>query len=585
MVPLNDSKQPTKKKKASRYFDAKEEVHNIDDKCIKKWRKEYFNNERLKKKHIGKRVITEKREAHRKTKSFRKNDPFPGDAPIPEERIKKYKRGKDMEVLGARTGYHSQIFEQKEKKLALAAKQAARTELLLQETPGFIEAESDEETTAISQHDIVKAVDITSASKYFELTLKDFGPYKINYTRNGRFLLMGGAKGHVAAIDWQTKKLMCEMNVMETVHDVKWLHQETMFAVAQKTWTYIYDNQGIELHCLKTLDCVLNLEFLPYHFLLASSSSKGYLSWLDVSIGEKVAGHQTHMGRLDIMCQNPHNAVICLGHSGGTVSMWSPNVKESLVKMLCHGGGVRSVAVDKRGRYMCTSGIDRTMKIWDLRTYKMLQSYKIGMGAAQLAFSQKDLIAASKGNIVEVYKDCCQEAVSAPYMSQTMPSSVYGLQFCPYEDVLGVGHSNGFSSLIIPGSGEPNFDALESNPYQTKKQRRHAEVKMLLDKVPYEMIHLDTGKIGQVDQKTMEEKIMELNKIKFIRPKALEYEPKYRMKGRSKGLKKEQRKKGVQEEHKRETIKEIINLKKDEQKKNAKYSGPRNVLDRFKKKE
>ena len=49
-----------------------------------------------------------------------------------------------------------------------------------------------------------------------------------------------------------------------------------------------------------------------------------------------VAQHRTRLGSCDVMRQNPHNAVLSLGHANGTVTLWSPNITTALIKMQCH---------------------------------------------------------------------------------------------------------------------------------------------------------------------------------------------------------------------------------------------------------
>uniref|UniRef100_A0A4X1TFS5 WD repeat-containing protein 46 n=1 Tax=Sus scrofa TaxID=9823 RepID=A0A4X1TFS5_PIG len=436
-------------------------------------------------------------------------DPFAGPAPVPVEVVRKFRRiDKSKKLPRSKSKAQSRLDAAEAEEEEISVK-AARSELLLAEEPGFLEGEDGEDTARIRQADIAEAVDIASAAKHFDLNLRQFGPYRLNYSRTGRHLALGGRRGHVAALDWVTKKLMCEINVMEAVRDIRFLHSEALLAVAQNRWLHIYDNQGIELHCVRRCDRITRLEFLPFHFLLATASETGFLTYLDVSVGKIVAALNARAGRLDVMTQNPYNAVVHLGHSNGTVSLWSPAVKEPLAKILCHRGGVRAVAVDPTGTHMATSGLDHQLKIFDLRaTFQPLSARTLPQGAGHLAFSQRGLLAAGLGDVVNVWAGpggAGAPCLEWPYLTHRLTGHVHGLQFCPFEDVLGVGHSGGVTSMLVPGAAEPNFDGLESNPYRSRKQRQEWEVKALLEKVPAELICLDPRALAEVDVVSLEQ--------------------------------------------------------------------------------
>ncbi|KAL0124382.1 hypothetical protein PUN28_006305 [Cardiocondyla obscurior] len=473
---------------------------------------------------------------HEKMTTVKKRNKHSGKMPIDKTILAKYSKGPGIELKQKTSTIKNKVLrkklQQKEQAIEEQVEASARAELLLTEEHGYMEAEPGEVTTEYRQKQIAESVDITSAAKRFKLDLQ-FGPYCFKYTRNGRHLLLGGKQGHLAAFDWVTKKLACEINVMESVHDVTWLHVETMFAVAQKDWVYVYDNQGIELHCLKRMNGVTRLEFLPYHFLLASGSKDGHMAWVDVSIGKQIARYNSHLGRISVMTQNPSNAVLCVGDSKGIVSMWSPNSYKPLAKMLCHHQSIMTCAVHPHGTYMATSSIDKSVKIWDIRQLAgPVSDLHLRSPAHRMSYSQCGLLALGMGNVVEVYRETSSNFT--PYLRHRTARNVNCVKFCPYEDVLGISTANEFSSLLVPGSAEANYDAHEINPFQTKNQRRETEVKALLEKIQPELITLDSTEILEVDVPSYKEKVEAKKKLLYIKPKPINFEPR-RTKAKGKG--------------------------------------------------
>ena len=201
---------------------------------------------------------------------------------------------------------------------------------------------------------------------------------------------------------------------------------------------------------------------------------------------------------------------------------------------------------------MVSAGQDLKMAVWDIRMFREVNKYFLRQPGSSLAISDRGLTAVGWGTQVSIWKGLFdkdfseQEKVKSPYMVWGAEGKhIERVRWCPFEDVLGVSHDQGFSSILVPGAGEPNFDALELNPYENTKQRQEVEVRALLNKLQPEMISLDPEYIGNLNIAQAEQ-----NKLtddgtttsQKLEPSVLS--SKNRARGRNSSLKKYLRKKG-----------------------------------------
>jgi len=153
---------------------------------------------------------------------------------------------------------------------------------------------------------------------------------------------------------------------------------------------------------------------------------------------------------------------------------------------------------------MATAGVDGIVKLWDCRSWRQaLRSWDSRGGNATLTWSQRGHLAVASGGAVNVYSrpsiHTPHPAPSPPPLYMTHPQSAKphtSLAFCPFQDVLAIGHAAGISCILVPGAGEPNFDSTEADPFESSKARREREIKSLLDKIQPDMIALDPELLG-----------------------------------------------------------------------------------------
>lgn len=399
----------------------------------------------------------------------------------------------------------------------------------MEEANTGVELEEREVADRVTQQDILQGVDLQTQQKRYSLVLDKLGPYKVDFSMNGTHLLLAGLRGHMANIRWKSFQLEGETQLKDRVTDAIFLVDHTMTAVAQKKYVYMYTKEGTEMHLLNKMAHMDRLAYLPKHMLLAATSSTySTMQYLDISTGEEVGTKVPAVMRDPTSCLavNPSNAVVATCDLRGIVKFWSPSVVDPLLHLKGHKGVIEDIRFHPNGRYFVTLGGDHKMKVWDCRTLRTLEEYAITYSFHTLDIASSGLVALGGGTNVHIWKDLFTAAKpSSPYMKFGLG---YGnvaeqVRFCPFEDVVGIGHSRGFTSLLVPGSGEANPDFYYANPHETERHRKERVVTNLLDKLPPDTISMDIQVPGVNERRLAEynENLRLNRKARAIREKKM----------------------------------------------------------------
>jgi WD40 repeat protein len=369
----------------------------------------------------------------------------------------------------------------------------------------------------VAQSDVLEAVDEQTKRKKFDITLDKLGPYRCSFSNNGTDVALCGLRGHLATFKWSNFELAGEIQLKDRCSDVKYIVDNSMLAVAQKRFVYMYTKAGVEMHLLQGMANCDSLEYLPNHMLLCAASSQySVLHWLDVSTGKNIATKSPAQVKDPTACmaRNPASGILATGDVRGVLKMWSPTVEDPVVQLKAHKGAVKDAVYHPEGRFALTIGVDNKVKIWDMRTLRTLEEYGMNYAVDSIDVSAKGIVAIGGGTGIQFWKDLFTTSrPRGPYMKHSIGygNIVNNVQFCPYEDVLGVGHSKGFSTVLIPGAGDANPDFFRANPFETETHRKGRVVSGLLDKLPAETISMDL-QIAGVNEERLQEYNEQLTK-------------------------------------------------------------------------
>jgi len=254
----------------------------------------------------------------------------------------------------------------------------------------------------IRQYAVLSSHPVHAASKPGILCL-DIHP-------NQNLLLTGGVDRNVVLFSREEQRIISTLQGhTKKVSDVVFHPQQDLLLSAShdktvRLWTPSgankYDSQALRLHEGEVVGIALH----PTGDYFVSASTDSSWAFTDIQDGRCLAQIKTDEPE-PIQCVkfHPDGLILGTGTVADRIRVWDVKTMANVASFEGHKGKVTGISFSENGFYMASAGEDGTVKLWDLRKLKTIQTINLEGSCGCLAFDFSGKYLAVGGDDIRVF--------------------------------------------------------------------------------------------------------------------------------------------------------------------------------------
>ena len=137
---------------------------------------------------------------------------------------------------------------------------------------------------------------------------------------------------------------------------------------------------------------------------VVTSSSDGSLRAWSVKTGRQVRAMSETIGYIREYAFSPDGRRLIAPTSGG-ITVWNLDTWEEERTLEGHTGSTTALAVDPFSRYLASSGADGLLKVWDLKSGRVIKKFETGTSSLRIAWGNRgrEIVAPGSDGTIRIY--------------------------------------------------------------------------------------------------------------------------------------------------------------------------------------